>query len=341
MHLSRIALLSEKLSVFSRAKYILLIILIYLYSSSIWAHAKLLTNSDVPPRYDNPGIKGADPCGSESGVKTGVISNYPRGATVKVEWLETVDHYGYFQVDFSTDGGTSFVNPVTVDDPIGSTKHQFAISYTLPDQLCGAGGCLLRMRQYMASTQTFYFSCADVVLNDPDLSPQDPATSLSISANTNDVLLSWSNPTQAKGLLVLRDTQDQFGSLNLSDLTVYHVNDSVNGAKVLFTSDNSVSQFSDTQFSGDTDYYYAVYAFSDSYVYSSPVASVVHTLVGSSGGGGTSTSTSSSNTTSNDSAGAGDPIGVLALALFTVLVSYRKSQQLIRARIREQKQDHL
>jgi len=311
----------------SISSYILLISLSIFYSAGVSAHAKLLVASDVPPRYDNAGIKGADPCGNESGSVTNMVSHYPRGATVKVEWVETIDHYGYFEVDFSLDGGATFGDAVTVNDPSGSTQHQFAIDYTLPNALCGSAGCLLRMRQFMASSSTFYYSCANVVLSDPDATPQDPVNSLGISADATTIDLNWINPALAKGILVVRDTQGQSAALN--NMTVYHVGDAVGASgQVLFKSETSATQFIDTQFYGDKDYTYSVYAYSDSYYYSSPVADTVHTEVGTgldngTGGG----SPSAKNDSSSDSGGATDNATLFALTLLLLLAYRRKAQQ--------------
>jgi len=299
---------------------ILLVLLAIFYCAPIWAHTKLLLNSDVPPRYDNDGIKGSDPCGVEGGTKTDKISVYPRGATVRIDWKETINHVGYFEIDFSTDGGATFSNSSTVPDPSTSSKHDFSLAYTFPDQLCGVAGCILRLRQFMQSGSggSFYFSCADVSLVDPDATPQPPATMPNISDDMNNVTLAWTNPNTFKGILVLRNTQDQFSGLAPNDLTVYHSGEVIGGAEILFKSENGETQFSDSQFYGDSDYYYAVYAYSDSYVYSTPVVSSVHTAPGS----GLGDVPTASPGTSNDDGGGGAGDAYLLLLFILIAISH-------------------
>ena len=90
---------------------------------------------------------------------------------------------------------SKFTNVVQIDDPQGSTQHQFARDYTLPNVACNGGNCILRLIQYMVSSGTNYYSCADVNLIDADPSTQAPATSLSLQDNTTAVGVAWMNPT--------------------------------------------------------------------------------------------------------------------------------------------------
>lgn len=271
-----------------------ILLLFLLTPGALWAHAVLLENSDVPPRYSNTGLKEQnEPCGytipsNITLVPTNKRASFPRGATVKVEWKETVPHAGHFLVDVSSDNEVSFQNEVQVTHS-SVAYDNYSLNVTLPEN-CLDDHCVVRMRQYMeGSTKPYYFSCADVDTFAADATQPDAATMASATAGESDVQLTWSNPanmTGVKGVLLLRDTVDSFSSPLLADLTVYHFGDQLGSASVIGKIESGAESFADTQFSADTDYYYAVYVYSDSYYYSLANSAMVHTLVNSGGTGG-------------------------------------------------------
>jgi hypothetical protein len=111
-------------------------------------------------------------------VKTGPCGGIPRrgapliaraGETITVEWEETVDHPGYYQILFSMGGDTDFIMLLDaipdVEIPVGQTRVRYSAPVTLPDAPCEAG--TLQLIQYMTENPQqpeLYFSCADVVL---------------------------------------------------------------------------------------------------------------------------------------------------------------------------------
>lgn len=325
----------------NKTLFILLFILFAMAPATLWAHAKLLINSDVPPRFDLDSLKTTEPCGAEpnpatSAAYTGIVSSYPRGTTVRVEWEETIPHNGYFAIDFRDNNG-NFINEIQVPDPAGTPLGKHALSYTLPDQVCApTQSCILRMRQWMGGS--FYYSCADVVLFEPDPTAQDNVLNFALSESATANSLSWTNPASLKGVLVLRASQDIFSSLNLNpqNPTVYHVGDNINGACVLFKSESGATQFDDTKFSGDSDYYYGVYAYSNSYVYSSAEMNNLHTAPGSGVGDNSCsnpTPTPSSNG-SNDGGGAMTPLFLLFIALLSSVIAIRYRRRPVPSKIR-------
>jgi MYXO-CTERM domain-containing protein len=128
-----------------------------------------------PPARDL-GQVGAD--AHKSGVcggvaRTGRYTQYAVGATVNVDFTETVDHRGCFQVLFSEANDTNFTILKQVDDPSGDvTPKKHTVSVQLPaGKSCQ--NCTLSVRQLMINKACVanqpslaagdtYFTCADI-----------------------------------------------------------------------------------------------------------------------------------------------------------------------------------
>lgn len=139
------------------------------------APAAAHTMLNTPPPRD-VGKAGADahkngPCGGLA--RTGKPTVYAVGQTVQVEFTETIDHRGCFQVLFSEANDQNFQILAQVNDPAGTVvPSKRTLSATLPaGKSCTS--CTLAVRQLMigqacvtnqkslAAGDT-YFTCADI-----------------------------------------------------------------------------------------------------------------------------------------------------------------------------------
>jgi hypothetical protein len=117
------------------------------------AHISLLSPAK---RYDT---QKNGPCGAGgSDARTTNVTTYEPGATITVEWEETINHPSHYRISFDDDGADDFVDPSTQyeffsnatvlednipDDPSG----QFSVQVTLPDVECD--NCTLQIVQVM------------------------------------------------------------------------------------------------------------------------------------------------------------------------------------------------
>ena len=130
-----------------------------------------------PPARDfaKPGADAhkTGPCGGIA--RTGTYTQYTVGQTVNVEFTETVDHRGCFQVLLSDANDANFQILSQIDDPTGDvTPKKRTMSVTLPaGKTCQA--CTLAVRQLMINKACVanqasiaagdtYFTCADVCI---------------------------------------------------------------------------------------------------------------------------------------------------------------------------------
>lgn len=149
------------------------LLLVGLVSATAPASAHTLLNAP-PPR--DVGKAGADahkngPCGGVA--RTAKPTVYAVGQTVQVEFTETIDHRGCFQVLFSEANDQNFQILTQVNDAAGTAvPSKRTVSATLPaGKSCTA--CTLAVRQLMigqacgnnqqslAAGDT-YFTCADI-----------------------------------------------------------------------------------------------------------------------------------------------------------------------------------
>lgn len=113
------------------------------------------------------------PCGGVA--RTGNYVQYAVGQTVNVEFTETVDHRGCFQVLLSDANDQSFQILSQIDDPTGDvTPKKRTMAVTLPaGKTCTA--CTLSVRQLMINKACVanqasitagdtYFTCADICI---------------------------------------------------------------------------------------------------------------------------------------------------------------------------------
>jgi hypothetical protein len=150
-----------------------------------WSHARFKVGSMVtPPRNDSTGLK-TPPCGGVP--RTASVRTFRPGQQITVEFEETIDHLGFFQVFFmsandSTDGTPQplMVIQDNQNTPVANgVNHQFTGQITLPNISCE--GCTLQLIQVMQDQgpngpSSFYYSCSDIRLsNNPAPPPTPPA----------------------------------------------------------------------------------------------------------------------------------------------------------------------
>lgn len=144
------------------------------------AHARWKLGSKVtPPRNDSTGLK-TPPCGDVPRTATPVT--FKPGQQVTVEFEETINHLGYFEIYFMPANDTIPGTPValtTVQDnqntPIlNGANHQFTAQITLPTTECE--GCTLQLIQTMqdqgpTGPKAFYYSCSDIRISNNPVPP--------------------------------------------------------------------------------------------------------------------------------------------------------------------------
>jgi hypothetical protein len=157
-------------------------------SSPAFAHVRM----DYPlSRYPDPGRGGdvnADlkdgPCGRSNDERTtdeSRVTTLEAGATITVEFRETVAHTGWYRIAFLEDGQefpepptsgsapTSAAAPILLDGiPDGERGMTFTAEVTLPNTPCT--NCTLQLIQVMTDRNpyTSYYVCADLILTGGD-----------------------------------------------------------------------------------------------------------------------------------------------------------------------------
>lgn len=301
-----------------------------LYSASGYAHAQFKIDGPTPPRYNNPGIKTSPPCGSEAQwnpQRTSRKGIFVQGETVTVEWVETVNHGGSFVFDFAPANDQGFesntISRVTDTQNDSATPHYYSQSIQLNYAPCDA--CTLRMRQDMEDAQNYYLSCADIVIvSGMDNVPPELVGESTASPAANDILLAWTNPPDAKGIVVLRDTGPI--ATQLENRKDYIVGDKVGNADVVYR--GGAETFSDPGVAPQTDYTYKIFAYDADYNYNGGVILTATTLSAPTPGGGgsgnndtlTNSGSDDPGQTNNGGGGAGAWIWIL---LATLLIFQR------------------
>ena len=288
------------------------------YTGAVYAHAQFTTDSATPPRYNTSQIKQVGPCGSEAtwaSYRTNRKGIFVQGETIALDWMETVDHRGSYEFDFSPANDEGFVElipPVADTQDNTPTPHYYSQTVQLNVGPCDA--CTLRMRQNMDNLKNYYYSCADIVIvSGSDVTPPQEVTGLTASSAANGVQLAWSNPTDTKGIIVVRSTATM--SAQPSNRTDYLTGDSLGNAQVVYK--GTGTGFTDTGVAADTDYTYAVFAYDSDYNYNSGVSQSVTTAADTNPAGGSG----GTDAMSNDSGGGAGSWVLILLA--TLLISQR------------------
>jgi hypothetical protein len=154
-------------------RFLTLLILTFT-SAQLHAHARLKPAGSIPPRSSNAGIK-TGPCGNIArGPNATTIAP---GATVTVEWEETINHPGRFEFYFSPAGDANWTLLKSVPDTQdgGGLPHQYTTDITFPNTPCT--DCTLQMIQVMTenpASPSLYYSCANIRLQSAPNPPPPP-----------------------------------------------------------------------------------------------------------------------------------------------------------------------
>jgi hypothetical protein len=132
------------------------------------------------PRYGSDSLK-VGPCGQAGGTRSEHVTTLRPGATLHVEWDETVQHDSHYRISFDPDGDDDFADPpemqaydsndaVLLDAIPNEGGPHFAMDVTLPDLECER--CTLQLIQVMYDKPPYevggndiYYQCADLVLS--------------------------------------------------------------------------------------------------------------------------------------------------------------------------------
>ena len=165
---------------FSKEARTLLAIAAMMTAPSGFSHARLKPGNPLALRNTDPGNKVA-PCGPATARNPNPTYIKP-GATVTVQFEETIQHPGRFIFSFSQANDQNMqqlmVVPDNQDDP-NNLPHQYSVTLTMPNIECEA--CTIQMIQVMTenpNNPTNYYSCADIKLtNLPQPPPVTPSPS--------------------------------------------------------------------------------------------------------------------------------------------------------------------
>jgi MYXO-CTERM domain-containing protein len=164
----------------SRRLGILLLSFCALAPSVASAHIRM----DVPKsRMTTNATLKQGPCGNMTPDTPQTIEGWVAGATVTIEFTETIDHDSHYRVALSREGDAAFMDPENKDDKAtdgidlvdgipdekaGNNRKQ-EVEITLPDEPCE--DCVLQLIQYMYDNPNtpIYYQCADIVIGpNPD-----------------------------------------------------------------------------------------------------------------------------------------------------------------------------
>jgi hypothetical protein len=134
------------------------------YAGRADAHALLAAPA---PRDQQDGYKDGSACGVAFSAAQ-PLTSYAAGQSLNVQWLETVDHFGCFLVEFSPGGDQDFQilgrkshsNPPPPDAATGAEPRHWSLDVTLPTTACS--GCTLRLRQLMLDADVTADACSAV-----------------------------------------------------------------------------------------------------------------------------------------------------------------------------------
>jgi hypothetical protein len=137
----------------------------------------------TPRTLDNK----AGPCGATGSRRGTHVTTFAPGATITVEWDETVDHPGHYRIAFDDDGDDVFVNPNNPDDNFAFTLKEpiadkagghYTQQITLPTAPCA--NCTLQLMQIMTTQvpyNSFYYQCADISIGEGSDPGEPPMSS--------------------------------------------------------------------------------------------------------------------------------------------------------------------
>ena len=103
-------------------------LVLFFMSSSLWAHARLMPNGNLPPRDSNPGLKTA-PCGGVA--RTNSPTYLIKGSQLTINWEETIQHPGRYEFSISYDNEQTWTSLGVVQDT-QDDRNDLPHRYTVP-----------------------------------------------------------------------------------------------------------------------------------------------------------------------------------------------------------------
>jgi hypothetical protein len=307
---------------------LLLLAIIYtlIIPTTAMAHVRWVIDSVTPPRTNDTGLK-TKPCGGAARTNRSTI--FTAGQTIELEFEETINHPGHYQIAFSPADDLNFDLPdnILVDNILDVTNNgTYAQQVTIPMQVCSA--CTLQLIQVMTTSPSplpgdYYYSCSDIQIT----SPGDTTAPLSVSSvmsqqGDTQVTLNWNNPSaDFYQVVVLKDISPIMDTP--INGTLYAEGDMINGSEVVYVGKGST--FIETSLANDLPYYFKIFAQNPRKNYAAGIETNVTPSASAPGGG--STGNTPGNTGNPDNSGGGGSIHVLFwfLLLMIRLIASRKN----------------
>ncbi|MCX6127797.1 MAG: lytic polysaccharide monooxygenase [Proteobacteria bacterium] len=156
---------------------ILLVVFTAFFSKFSLAHSRWALDGSTPPRTTDTGLKrtSAEPDSCGGAARTNKARQFKPGQQLQVQWQETIDHTGHFEIRFSAANDQNFAQYVlaaNIPDNNSDTVKPLTAMISLPNIKCDT--CTLQLTQIMDGSTTVYTSCADIQLVDNPLPPPPP-----------------------------------------------------------------------------------------------------------------------------------------------------------------------
>ena len=162
-----------------------------LLPSLAFGHSRLVS---PPPRTTTIGK--TPPCDGVARTSTPTVLT--AGAPLEVDWVETIDHPGHYELAISPGDDQGFVTLLgnIPDHPFaqGATERSYRTTLQLPSTPCDA--CTLQLIQFMSDHppgSQYYYSCADIRIV---AAGTTTTTTLGVGSTTTTT----STPTDCAGL---------------------------------------------------------------------------------------------------------------------------------------------
>ena len=165
---------------------------VLILSTDMFAHARLRVaeaDGSIPrlitrdARDTNKGgTADAVPCGPQSTVRSQNPAVLVVGEEITVNYEETINHTGTYQLRFTEDQVTWVdLAPSQVDDDtaiVNNQANQYSFTFTVPDTPCT--NCMIQFVQDMAGNN-HYKSCADVIITPAAAPPPAQPTGFTVT----------------------------------------------------------------------------------------------------------------------------------------------------------------
>jgi hypothetical protein len=147
------------------------------------------TDGDTPNTANVPdGIK-QGPCGTlDATTDPTKRTELTAGQQITVQWEETVEHHGYFKVNFSAKNDINWTALSAEIPDLSTDKGLHSTQITVPGENCA--NCTLQITQFMSNDMgggSFYFNCADIKITGgtPEATTSDPDTATASDTATS------------------------------------------------------------------------------------------------------------------------------------------------------------